>query len=221
MAEGFHPPLEEYLEAIHELEEEGTPVIQARVAERVGHSAPAVSEVIRRLKSEGYVTVEDRAVHLTDLGRHRAESVVRKHRLAERLLTDIIGLPWEKSHLEACRWEHVISDEVEDRIVELLGHPQTCPHGNPIPGSGERTRRELVALSSVSGGDRIRLEQVTEQVEIDPAAMSYLSEAGFVPGADARVSAKAPDGTLTLQLGDHTIALGPALAGQLYVSSKT
>jgi DtxR family Mn-dependent transcriptional regulator len=221
MTEGFHPPLEEYLEAIHELEEEGTQVIQARVAERVGHSAPAVSEVIRRLKSEGYVTVEDRAVHLTDRGRDRAESVVRKHRLAERLLTDIIGLPWEESHLEACRWEHVISDEVEDRIVQLLGHPQTCPHGNPIPGIGPPERKELVALSSVSGGDRIRLEQVTEQVEIDAAAMSYLSQAGFVPGADARVSAKGPDGTLTLQLGDHTIALGPVLAGQLYVSSRT
>jgi DtxR family Mn-dependent transcriptional regulator len=220
MAEGFHPPLEEYLEAIHELEEEGTQVIQARLAQRLGHSAPAVSEVIRRLKAEGYVTVEDRAVQLTDRGRHRAESVVRKHRLAERLLTDIIGLPWEKSHLEACRWEHVISDEVEARLVELLGHPQTCPHGNPIPGSGGRARTELLALSSVRGGDRIRLEQVTEQVEIDPAAMSYLSKAGFVPGADAKVSARAPDGTLTLQLGDHTIALGPALAGQLFVSTK-
>ncbi len=221
MPDGFHPALEEYLEAIHELEEEGTQVIQARLAERLGHSAPAVSEVIRRLKGEGYLTVEDRAVHLTDQGRHRAESVVRKHRLAERLLTDIIGLPWEKSHLEACRWEHVISDEVEDRLIELLGHPQTCPHGNPIPGIGERPRRELVALSSVRGGDRVRLEQVTEQVEIDPAAMSYLSEAGFIPGADARVSGRAPDGTLTLQLGGHTIALGPALAGQLYVSSRS
>jgi DtxR family transcriptional regulator, Mn-dependent transcriptional regulator len=219
MADGFHPPLEEYLEAIHELEEEGTQVIQARLAERVGHSAPAVSEVIRRLKTEGYVTVKDREVGLTERGRNRAESVVRKHRLAERLLTDIIGLPWEKAHTEACRWEHVISDEVEDRLVELLGHPQTCPHGNPIPGSGVRKGRQQVALSSVKGGDRIRLERVTEQVETDPAAMSYLSEAGFIPGADAHVSAKAPDGTLTLQLRDHTIALGTLLAEKLFVSA--
>jgi DtxR family transcriptional regulator, Mn-dependent transcriptional regulator len=219
MADGFHPPLEEYLEAIHELEEEGTQVIQARLAERVGHSAPAVSEVIRRLKTEGYVTVEDREVQLTPLGRDRAESVVRKHRLAERLLTDIIGLPWEKAHTEACRWEHVISDEVEDRLIELLGHPQTCPHGNPIPGSGVRKGRQQVALSSVKDGARIRLERVTEQVEIDPAAMSYLSKAGFVPGADAQVSAKAPDGTLTLQLTGHTIALGTLLADKLFVSN--
>jgi DtxR family Mn-dependent transcriptional regulator len=220
MADGFHPPLEEYLEAIHELAEEGTQVIQARLAERVGHSAPAVSEMIRRLKSEGYLTVEDRAVHLTAKGQKRAASVVRKHRLAERLLTDIIGLPWHKAHLEACRWEHVISDEVEDRLVELLGNPETCPHGNPIPGSGGRIPSNLVALSSRHGGDEIRLERVTEQVEIDLDALAYLSEAGFIPGADARVAARGPDGTLTIELGEHTIALGPALADQLFVSAR-
>jgi DtxR family transcriptional regulator, Mn-dependent transcriptional regulator len=220
MADGFHPPLEEYLEAIHELAEEGTQVIQARLAERVGHSAPAVSEMIRRLKTEGYVTVEERAVHLTEKGARRAASVVRKHRLAERLLTDIIGLPWHKAHMEACRWEHVISDEVEGRLVELLGNPQTCPHGNPIPGSGGRTPADLVALSTAHGGDQIRLERVTEQIEIDLDVLSYLSDAGFIPGADALVSDRAPDGTLTLELGEHTIALGPALAEQLFVSAR-
>ena len=216
---GFHPPLEEYLEAIHELEEEGTQVIQARLAERVGHSAPAVSETIRRLKTEGYLTVEDRAVRLTPAGRERAESVVRKHRLAERLLTDIIGLPWHKAHVEACRWEHVISDEVETRLVVLLGNPQTCPHGNPIPGSGVGSRGKLVALSSLHGGEHVRLERVTEQVEIDLEALAYLSEAGFIPGSDARVTGRGPDGTLTLDVGERTIALGRKLADQLYVSS--
>ncbi|MDP9073910.1 MAG: metal-dependent transcriptional regulator [Actinomycetota bacterium] len=216
---GYHPPLEEYLEAIHELEEEGTQVIQARLAERVGHSAPAVSETIRRLKADGYVTVTDRSVQLTTKGRARAESVVRKHRLAELLLTEIIGLPWHKAHVEACRWEHVISDEVEDRLVELLGHPTTCPHGNPIPGSGHRATVDLVALSELHGGEQVRLERVTEQVEIDLEALAYLSEAGFIPGADARVTGRAPDGTLTLELGQHTIALGPALAQQLYVTA--
>ncbi|MDQ3107832.1 MAG: metal-dependent transcriptional regulator, partial [Actinomycetota bacterium] len=136
MSDGFHPPLEEYLEAIHELEEEGTPVIQARLAERLAHSAPSVSEMIRRLRNEGYLVPVGKAVELTAKGRARAESVVRKHRLAERLLTDVIGLPWNKAHLEACRWEHVISDEVEARLVVLLDHPTTCPHGNPIPGAG-------------------------------------------------------------------------------------
>src|SRR6516165_6111286 len=164
VADGFHPPLEEYLEAIHELEEEGTQVIQARLAERVGHSAPAASETIRRLKAEGYLTVEDRALRLTPAGRERAESVVRKHRLAERLLTDIIGLPWHKAHVEAGRWEHVISDEVEARLIELLGHPRTCPHGNPIPGAAGKAPPQI-ALADAEPGDRIRLERVTEQVE--------------------------------------------------------
>jgi DtxR family transcriptional regulator, Mn-dependent transcriptional regulator len=217
MPDGFHPPLEEYLEAIHELEEEGTQVIQARVAERVGHSAPSVSEMFRRLKADGYVTVSGRAVLLTDKGRSRAESVVRKHRLAERLLTDIIGLEWHKAHVEACRWEHVISDEVEERLVELLGHPTTCPHGNPIPGSGA-VEPETMPLADAEAGDRIRLERVTEQVEIDFESLTYLSTHGFVPGTDAHVTAKAPDGTLTVAVDDDTLSLGPGLAAQLYVS---
>jgi DtxR family Mn-dependent transcriptional regulator len=217
VTDGFHPPLEEYLEAIHELDEEGTKVIQARLAERLGHTAPAVSEMTRRLKDEGYVTVKGRSVSLTSVGRARAESVVRKHRLAERLLTDIIGLPWHKSHLEACRWEHVISDEVESRLIDLLGHPTTCPHGNPIPGTGP-SRRDLTALSDAHDGDRFRLERVTEQVEIDLESLEYLSDHGFIPGQEATVSSRAPDGTLTLDLGDQgSIALGPGLAGQLWV----
>jgi DtxR family Mn-dependent transcriptional regulator len=217
MSDGFHPPLEEYLEAIHELEEEGIEVIQARLAERLAHSAPSVSEMIRRLRTEGYLEPVGRAVHLTKKGRTRAESVVRKHRLAERLLTDIIGLPWDKAHLEACRWEHVISDEVEARLVELLEHPTTCPHGNPIPGAG-RARDDLFALTDSSPGDDVRLERVTEQVEIDLATLTYLNDHGFTPGAGAKVRTKAPDGTMTLDLEVGTIALGPALAAQLFVS---
>ncbi|MDP9389023.1 MAG: metal-dependent transcriptional regulator [Actinomycetota bacterium] len=218
MHDGFHPPLEEYLEAIHELEEEGTVVIQARLAERLGHSAPSVSEMVRRLKADGFVTVNDRAVELTRKGRAMAESVVRKHRLAERLLTDVIGLPWHKAHVEACRWEHVISDEVEERLVVLLDNPTTCPHGNPIPGTaGAPFEDELVALAESEPGDEVRLERVTEQVEIDMESLTYLSVHGFIPGAGARVRAKAPDGTLTLELDDGTIALGPALASQLFV----
>jgi DtxR family Mn-dependent transcriptional regulator len=216
MSDGFHPPLEEYLEAIHELEEEGTPVIQARLAERLAHSAPSVSEMIRRLRNEGYLEPAGKAVQLTDKGRSLAESVVRKHRLAERLLTDIIGLPWHKAHVEACRWEHVISDEVEERLVELLEHPTTCPHGNPIPGAGA-ARDDLVALVDSEPGDAVRLERVTELVEIDMDSLTYLSDHHFTPGTDATVRSKAPDGTLTLELAGGTIALGPTLASQLFV----
>jgi DtxR family Mn-dependent transcriptional regulator len=218
MPEGFHPPLEEYLEAIHELGEEGMVVIQARLAERLGHSAPAVSEMIKRLKDEGFVELRGRSLVLTSAGKARAESVVRKHRLAERLLIDIIGLPWEKAHVEAGRWEHVISDEVEVRLIEILGHPTTCPHGNPIPGSGGEDHH-LRALSESHSGDHIRLERVTEQVEIDLDSLAYLSAHGFLPGTTARVDSCAPDGTLILNVGAGTIALGPALAQQLFVSA--
>jgi DtxR family transcriptional regulator, Mn-dependent transcriptional regulator len=218
MTVGFHPPLEEYLEAVHELEEEGTTVIQARLAERLEHSAPAVSEMIRRLRDEGYLAIDGRALSLTETGRAVAESVVRKHRLAERLLTDIIGLPWASSHVEACRWEHVISDEVAERLVVLLGNPTTCPHGNPIPGTGA-DERHLTALADAQAGEHVRLERVTEQVEIDRATLTYLSDHGFVPGTEARVSSRAPDGTLTLDLGDRSISLGPALAHQLWVAA--
>jgi DtxR family Mn-dependent transcriptional regulator len=216
--EVFHPPIEEYLETIHELDEEGVVVIQARLAERLGHSAPAVSEMIRRLRDGGYVSVDGRSLQLTEAGRTLAESVVRKHRLAERLLTDVIGLPWEKAHLEAGRWEHVISDEVEVRLIELLGYPTTCPHGNPIPGT-HGPRAELTALSDALGGAHIRLERVTEQIEIDPESLEYLAANGFLPGTEATVSSRAPDGTLILDLGDHTIALGPSLAQQLFVAA--
>ena len=217
VADGFHPPLEEYLETIWELEEESIPVIQARLAEHLSVSAPSVSEMIRRLKGEGWVDTEGRFITLTEKGRTRAISVVRKHRLAERLLTDVIGLPWHKTHVEACRWEHVISDEVEERLVTLLGNPATCPHGNPIPGAGG-PERNLAALATAEPGDRVRLERVTEQVEVDFDALVYLDTHGFVPGVDAQVKAKGPDGTLTLALSEGTIALGPALASQLYVA---
>src|SRR5256714_3201979 len=180
MSDGFHPPLEEYLEAIHALEEEGVQVIQARLAERLGHSAPSVSEMIRRLRAEGYVEVKGRAVQLTKEGRKRAESVVRKHRLAERLLTDVIGLEWHKAHIEAGRWEHVISDDVEARLIVLLGNPSTCPHGNPIPGAPP-PKRHLTALADSEPGDHVRLARITEQVEIDLDSLTYLGLHGFIP----------------------------------------
>jgi len=220
MTQGVHPPLEEYLEAIHELEEEGSQVIQARLVERLGHSAPTVSEMVRRLRQDGYLEVENRVITFTDRGRSRAESVVRKHRLAERLLTDVIGLEWHKAHGEAGRWEHVMSDEVEALLVKLLHNPTTCPHGNPIPGTPRSTEVQ-VALATREPGQHVRLARITEQVEIDLEALTYLSVHRFTPGATATVRSKAPDGTLVLELdgGEGSIALGPALASNLYVAA--
>ena len=213
-----HPPLEEYLETVLELLEDGVVVTQARLADRLGHSAPTVSQMVRRLVAEGYLEIDRRVVTLTGRGRSEAERVVRKHRLAERLLIDVIGLAWDKAHEEAGRWEHVISDEVEELIVKLLGNPSTCPHGNPIPGAPVDPK-VLSSLAGCEPGDRVRLERVTEQVEVDQSALTYLSDHGFMPGADAEVRTKAPDGTLVLDLDAGSIAVGPALAGQLYVAA--
>jgi DtxR family Mn-dependent transcriptional regulator len=210
--------LEEYLETVLELDEDGVVVTQARLADRLAHSAPTVSQMVRRLTSEGYLEVSNRVLSLTPKGRQQAEAVVRKHRLAERLLTDVIGLGWEKAHEEAGRWEHVISDEVEGLLITLLGHPTTCPHGNPIPGSGPAVAN-LSALSVCEPGDRVRLERVTEQVEVDGEALTYLAHHGFTPGTNARVKTKAPDGTIVLDLQKGSIAVGPLLAHQLYVTA--
>jgi DtxR family Mn-dependent transcriptional regulator len=221
VTDGFHPPVEEYLETIQSLTEEGTTVIQARIAERLGRSAPSVSEMLDRLNADGYIRRSGRTIALTEQGRTLADSVIRKHRLAERLLVDIIGLPWHKAHLEAGRWEHVISDEVEARLVSLLGNPTTCPHGNPIPGArGSRTKAaSQISLADVEPGQMVRLERITEEVELDMASLEYLDEHGLIPGRSARIRDRAPDGTLTLDIEGSMVALGPAICQQMFVAA--
>jgi DtxR family transcriptional regulator, Mn-dependent transcriptional regulator len=214
-----HPPVEEYLQTIESLTEEGVPVIQARIAERLGKSAPSVSEMLDRLSVDGYLDRAGRKITLTDEGRAIAQSVIRKHRLAERLLVDVIGLPWHLVHEEAGRWEHVMSDAVEARLVELLGDPGTCPHGNPIPGSANRaTASSLqVSLADVPSGTTVRFERLTEEVELDGASLRYLDNAGFIPGTTATVSTRGPDDTLVLDIGGQTLALGRDLCQKLFV----
>ncbi len=218
MQDRFHPPVEEYLETIFALEEEGITVIQARLAERLGKAAPSVSEMLDRLETDGLITRSARRIAMTPTGAALARGVVRKHRLAERLLVDIIGLDWDKAHVEAGRWEHVISDDVEDRLVVLLGHPTTCPHGNPIPGA-ESVGPVQHRLDEARPGDRVRLERITESVEHEAASLSYLGDHGLTPGATALIQARAPDGTLTLVVGETTIALGPAMTQRMFVAS--
>jgi DtxR family Mn-dependent transcriptional regulator len=218
MESGYHPPVEEYLETVHALQEEGTPVIQARIAERLGHSPPSVSEMLDRLAHDGYVRRAGRVVELTPKGSALAQKVVRKHRLAERLLVDVIGLEWYKVHREAGRWEHVISDEVEARLVDLLGDPGTCPHGNPIPGSAsEVPAGGQIPLAEAATGSKVTLARISEQVELDMMALVYLDEHGFTPGATAVVASRGPDGTLLLELDSSTVAFGPDLSSNLYV----
>jgi DtxR family Mn-dependent transcriptional regulator len=214
----FHPPVEEYLETIFALEEEGIPVIQARLAERLDKAAPSVSEMLDRLEADDLIVRTSRQIAMTSKGALLAEGVVRKHRLAERLLVDIIGLDWDKAHVEAGRWEHVISDDVEERLVILLGNPTTCPHGNPIPGvepDGPEQRR----LAEAQPGERIRLERITESVEHDAESLTYLGDHGLTPGITALIQDRAPDGTLTLEVAGSSIALGPAMTRRMYVAT--
>jgi DtxR family Mn-dependent transcriptional regulator len=218
----FHPPVEEYLETMLGLDEEGVPIIQARIAERLGRSAPSVSEMLERLVEDGYVTREGRRLTLTGRGRALAEKVVRKHRLAERLLVDVIGLEWHKVHREAGRWEHVISDDVEARLVELLGDPATCPHGNPIPGShsaapGAETR----PLAEVGAGERVRLLRISEEVELNLGSLTLLDEAGFIPGVVARVGEHDAEGNVavTVEGGVEPMSVPSALSGRLFVGA--
>jgi DtxR family Mn-dependent transcriptional regulator len=216
----YHPPVEEYLETMLGLAEEGVPVIQARIAERLGRSAPSVSEMLDRLIDDGYVTREGRRLSLTESGRALAEKVVRKHRLAERLLVDVIGLEWHKVHREAGRWEHVISDDVEARLVELLGDPATCPHGNPIPGSHSAAPAvETRPLAEVDVGERVRLLRVSEEVELNLGSLTLLDEGGFIPGAVARVGGRDTEGTVevTVEGGDERLRVSRDLSDRLFV----
>lgn len=201
------------------LGEEGTPAVQAQLARRLDKTAAAVSEVVIRLEAEGYLTRAGRVINLTEEGRSVATAVLRRHRLAERLLVDIIGISWSEAHLEAGRWEHVISDSVEERLVALLGDPATCPHGNPIPGSHNPSPgpSELLPLSDIEAGDRVRVERITEEVEQDRASLVFLEGACLMPGIMAKVVEKQPDGTLMLEIEGALRAVGAPLSHRLFV----
>jgi DtxR family Mn-dependent transcriptional regulator len=187
MAE-MHDATEEYLETILELEEEGVRPIRARLVERLGVSAPSVSEQVNRLVGSGYTELlDDRSLRLTTKGRELAISIVRRHRLAERLLVDVIGLEWEKVHREADRWEHAISADVEEKLVELLGDPATCPHGNPIPGSRHKPDSAPRTTLAEAPPGPVTIVRISEKIELDDEALRFLAQGGLVPGKDAVV----------------------------------
>ncbi|GAA6524967.1 iron dependent repressor, metal binding and dimerization domain protein [Intrasporangium sp. DVR] len=183
---------EMYLRTIFELEEEGIIPLRARIAERLGHSGPTVSQTIARMERDGLVAVTgDRHLELSDEGRLLATRVMRKHRLAERLLVDVIGLEWEYAHDEACRWEHVMSEKVERKILSLIGEGRESPYGNPIPGLEELGlevsddfRSGLVALTEAAGDEAVTvtIRRIGEPVQVDPEALALLTSAGLMPG---------------------------------------
>ncbi len=218
MAE-WHPAFEEYCETIWELNEDDIRVVQARIAERLQVSRPSVSEMIKRLEAEGKVEVTENVIKLTPKGLALAEKVVRRHRLAERFLTDVLGLSWAIAHREAGKWEHVISDEVEEAMTAVLGEPTTCPHGNPIPGTSYEPAPGTVALSELSAGADFRVERIPESLEFEPGVLEFLESYKLLPGARGSVVGAGPDGTMTVFVDGSTVGVGPFTCDRMLVTT--
>jgi DtxR family Mn-dependent transcriptional regulator len=220
---------EMYLRTILELEEENIVPLRARISERLGHSGPTVSQTVGRMERDGLVIVsDDRTLELTAAGRHKAVDVMRKHRLAERLLSDVIGLDWAYVHEEACRWEHVMSEQVELRLIELLGHPTESPYGNPIPGLEQLgddvlpfDRTAVVGLVKRLNEAGAPLQGVVrrlaEPAQVDPELLQQLKSAGVVPGArgDFRFS----EGYVLVQMdgNDEALELPVEVASHIFL----
>ncbi|RZS53454.1 DtxR family iron (metal) dependent repressor [Microcella putealis] len=220
---------EMYLRTILDLEEEGIVPMRARISERIGHSGPTVSQTVARMERDGLVSVEgDRHLALTVEGRTKATAVMRKHRLAERLLHDIIGLEWSLVHDEACRWEHVMSEQVERRIIAMLDNPSESPYGNPIPGLEEFGLPEaepfldgvLPLPHALAAGTRhCSIRRLAEPVQFDPDVLHQLHEAGVMPGAEAIIR-PGDGGYISVEVTGRAeaIELPPEVAQHIYVS---
>ena len=220
---------EMYLRTILELEEEQIVPLRARISERLGHSGPTVSQTVGRMERDGLVVVsDDRRLELTDDGRRKAVDVMRKHRLAERLLSDVIGLDWAYVHEEACRWEHVMSEQVERRLVELLGHPTESPYGNPIPGLDQLGHLPAHAfsddvvglvhhLNAQGGAIEGTVRRLAEPAQVDPELLEQLRSAGVVPGAHGRFSFS--EGYVLVEMDgvDDALELPVEVAGHVFL----
>ena len=218
---------EMYLRTVYELVEEGIVPLRARIAERLHQSGPTVSQTVARMERDGLVTVEgDRHLQLTDEGHRLAVRVMRKHRLAERLLTDVIGLDWELVHAEACRWEHVMSETVERRLVELLDHPTESPYGNPIPGLAELGETSdgdefmtgvepLDVVAKGADGTRVLVRRIGEEMQKDELVMAALRRVGALPDKVVTV-AEGAEGVL-VGSGGETAEIDLEMAAHLFV----
>ncbi len=214
----WHPAFEEYCETIFELAEDDVDVIQARVAERLEVSRPAVSEMIHRLEAEGLVTLKGRSIELSPDGMDLAERVVRRHRLAEVFLTQVLGLSWADAHSEAGKWEHVISPLVEQAMMRVLDDPTTCPHGNPIPGSAYQAPATL-ALAEVEVGKRFVVTRITEELEFTEGLLDYLEGSSVIPGAEGTITASSPDGTTTVEIDGNHVGIGGFASERIFVTA--
>jgi DtxR family Mn-dependent transcriptional regulator len=220
---------EMYLRTIIDLEEEGIPPFRARISERIGHSGPTVSQTVARMERDGLLVVEaDRQLSLTAVGRKKAIEVTRKHRLAERLLADVIGLDWSLVHEEACRWEHVMSEQVERKLIAMLGHPTESPYGNPIPAmeelGGPRAEDFLtgvvrvtdVATAEVRSGI---LRRLGEPAQFDPDILKKFKDAGVMPGARITVQVTGDGYRLESEHPHGVVFVSHEIAHHLYLAA--
>ena len=215
----FHPAFEEYCETIFELAEDSVEVIQARIAERLDVSRPAVSEMIRRLDREELVTIDGGVIRLTPDGTALAISVVRRHRIAERFLTDVLGLSWTVAHHEAGKWEHVISPQVEEALMKVLDDPTTCPHGNPIPGSEYTAPQDATALNELAEGSRFVVRRIPEELEFRDGMLEFLENSSILPGNQGTITAISPDGTITVEIEGAHVGVGSFASERILVST--
>ncbi|CAM8643151.1 TroR Mn-dependent transcriptional regulator [Acidimicrobiia bacterium] len=214
----WHPAFEEYCEAIFELREDDVEVIQARIAERLELSRPAVSEMIRRMEKSDLVDLTGNSIRLTDAGLALAESVVRRHRLAERFLTDILGLSWADAHAEAGRWEHVISPTVEIAMTRVLGAPTTCPHGNPIPGT-DYIPPDAVTLGQLAVGQGFIVSRIPEELEFTPGLLTFLESSSLLPGNAGTVTGTTAGGTTTVDIGGLLVEIDAFSSERILVTA--
>ncbi|MEX1217651.1 MAG: metal-dependent transcriptional regulator [Acidimicrobiales bacterium] len=202
----WHPAFEEYCEAIFELREDDVDVIQARIADRLAVSRPAVSEMIRRMERADLVEINSGVIRLLPDGLALAETVVRRHRLAERFLTDMLGLSWADAHEEAGRWEHVISPTVEAAMMHALGDPTTCPHGNPIPGTDYQPPSS-VTLDTLQVGQSFTVSRIPEELEFTPGLLSFLESSSLLPGHSGIVTALEGDGRTIIAIDGQSVEI--------------
>jgi DtxR family Mn-dependent transcriptional regulator len=214
-------PTENYLIAIQTLYDEGIRCIPARIAERMAVSAPTVTEAVRRMERDGYVYhAGEREIDLTEKGRTTALALMRRHRMVERWLTDVLGLDWASAHEEAHKLEHAISDVVADRLWASMGYPDSCPHGNPIvqPDAAAEAEIERLRLRDVESGQSVTLQRISEVAEDNRELMMFFESNGFRPGARIDVTDRGPLGdTLMVRVGEITAALSEDVAAYLWV----
>lgn len=213
-----HPAFEEYCEAIYEMHEDDMDVIRARIADRLNVSRASVSQMIDRLTKAGLVTADANCISLTDAGHELAQRVVRRHRLAERFLTDVLGLSWADAHQEAGKWEHVMSDDVEAAMNRLLGGPTTCPHGNPIPGSSYVTPT-TIPLASVTPGNGFTVSRIPEELEVTPGLLDFLQDARLLPGHSGSVTSTGTDGSVSVDIDGHIVDVDAFASARILVTA--